>query len=117
MTINTDLAREKGLSLESVVLIENLHDLRDDIHQMIVLAQHYGNRSLTYSLAQSLFPIETELQKLWGFPEDIGFYRFWNVKGCRCTARMDNEDAYPHGRYTISEGCWLHWKEGMGETK
>lgn len=110
MSINTDLARQRNLSVESIVMIEGLHNLRDDIQYLIKIGVAYKNRSVVYSLAQQLFDIEAELQKLWGFEQNPNFYKFWNEHGCSC-AKMDNNDNHPFGHYSIDGGCWLHSKE------
>lgn len=110
MTINTDLARERNLSAENIVMLEGLHKLRDDTHHLIKMAVAYENRSMAYALGQSLFALELEMQKLWGFEQNISMYKFWNVTGCDCPV-ADNNDRYPSGYYVINEGCWLHSKE------
>lgn len=51
--------------------------------------------------------IEFQLQKLWGFPQDKNFHRFWLRPKCTCP-KMDNDDAYPTGYYNISGDCPLH---------
>jgi hypothetical protein len=51
--------------------------------------------------------IEFELQRSWKFPLDAKFHRFWEIPGCDCH-KMDNEDAYPTGHYSISGGCKIH---------
>ena len=110
MTINLALAEKQGCSSADIVQIERLHHLRDDIHNLIEIAIIHGNRSLTYMLGQSLFPIEAELQKLWKFEVNPAYYQFWGVKGCNCP-KMDNRDSYPSGYYYKSSDCWLHWAE------
>lgn len=52
---------------------------------------------------------EFELQRLWGFPEDKGYHKFWELSGCSCSV-LDNEDMYPFGRYYYSGACKLHNK-------
>lgn len=51
--------------------------------------------------------IQFQLQKAWGFTEDAKFHRFWDIPGCRC-AKLDNNDSYPTGYYSISGGCNIH---------
>jgi hypothetical protein len=51
--------------------------------------------------------IEFELQEAWGFPLDKKFHMFWRRVKCEC-AKLDNQDAYPFGYYSISGGCPLH---------
>ena len=58
-------------------------------------------------LAKDITECEFELQRLWGFPEDRKFHRFWLTKNCTCP-KMDNEDIYPSNNYWISGDCVLH---------
>jgi hypothetical protein len=57
--------------------------------------------------AQNLTDLEFKLQELWGFSEDAKFHRFWWTPKCQC-AKIDNEDAYPTGYYTVNSECPLH---------
>lgn len=57
--------------------------------------------------AKQLTALEFKLQELWGFPKDQKFHRFWETPKCTC-AKMDNEDAYPTGYYSINSQCPLH---------
>jgi hypothetical protein len=58
-------------------------------------------------LAKDITECEFELQSLWGFTKDAKFHRFWETPKCIC-AKMDNEDAYPTGYYSITLSCPLH---------
>lgn len=57
-------------------------------------------------LAKQLTRLEFKLQKLWGFPRNANFHRFWEVPKCECP-KMDNEDRYPHSQ-VINQSCPLH---------
>jgi hypothetical protein len=59
------------------------------------------------SHANHLTQLEFKLQELWGFSQDAKFHRFWDTPKCKC-AKIDNEDAYPTGYYSISGNCPLH---------
>lgn len=108
--INLQLAEQRGLSTETILQIERLHAFRDSFENSIAFLLGANNRKLTYEVGQMLFKIEEELQKLWGFPVNPNYYKFWDVPYCSC-AKMDSNDSYPHGRYAISADCWLHSKE------
>jgi len=41
--------------------------------------------------AKNIEDIEFKLQKVWGFPQDINFHRWFDVPKCICP-KMDNED-------------------------
>ena len=51
--------------------------------------------------------LELLLQQNWGFPESINYHKFWNRPKCTCV-KMDNDDAYPVGYYSINMHCPLH---------
>lgn len=108
--INLRLARERNISVDDILSIERLHAFRDMLHRSVPKLLGAGQRNLTYEVGQLLFKIETELQRLWKFDDNINFYKFWNVPHCRCP-HMDCEDAFPHGYYPVSGDCWLHSKE------
>ncbi|UOF80632.1 hypothetical protein [Caudoviricetes sp.] len=51
--------------------------------------------------------IQFALQKAWGFPEDKKYHRWWYLPQCTCP-KLDNDDAYPTGYYTVSANCPVH---------
>lgn len=110
--INLTLAEKQGLSTETILEIERLHHFRDTLHNAIPLLLGAKQRGLVYEVGQMLFSIEEELQKLWGFPVDSGYYKFWDVHLCQCP-KYDNDDKFPVGNYYINKGCWLHSKEDV----
>ena len=61
--------------------------------------------------AQAIYPswlaLETALQRLWGFSENINYVRTWTYPHCSCP-KIDNEDSYPHGYYVSSGSCPIH---------
>jgi hypothetical protein len=58
------------------------------------------------SLAADIQEIEFHLQRLWNFPEDVRYHRFWETPKCKCPT-FDNMDAYPYQQY-FSGTCVLH---------
>lgn len=58
-------------------------------------------------LAKDLTECEFELQRLWKFPLDKKFHRFWDYHKCECP-KMDNDDAWPTGYYVVAGNCPLH---------
>ena len=57
--------------------------------------------------AKKITEIEFELQRLWKFKQDRNYHRFWETPKCTCP-KLDNEENYPIGYYTVSEDCPLH---------
>lgn len=53
--------------------------------------------------------LEYELQRLWKFPEDARYHRFWERPKCTCP-KMDNMDSYPYMFY-INGNCPLHGRK------
>lgn len=102
MKINSKLAKERGLTLETIAEIEHLQEYR----------KYLENERLQGNLSQDSFyskwtTNEFALQRLWGFSEDAKYHRFWDAKGCTCP-KMDNDDAYPTGYYIVNRLCPLH---------
>lgn len=60
-----------------------------------------------HDLSENIRNIEFELQELWGFEKNANFHKFWDTEKCKCPS-MDNDDAYPHGRYIVNHNCPLH---------
>lgn len=89
---------------ENLDKIKKLHVLRLQIEdQMVNDADPVQLDFLVSEWTQNQF----DLQEAWKFPLDAKFHRFWDIPACRC-AKLDNNDAYPTGYYSISGGCKLH---------
>lgn len=84
-------------------LIIETHWLKLVIYDMMLDTE---DPKLLKSLAKDLTEIEYELQKLWGFPLDANYHKFWEYPKCECPV-MDNEDRYPHSRI-MNLNCPLH---------
>lgn len=108
--INEELADERNINSKDRFKIECLHNARENMHSALYQAHASFNRKLVKAIADVLPQIEEELQKLWGFPVDINYYKFWEVGGCVCS-KIDNSDNYPHGYYVVNNSCWLHGEE------
>lgn len=108
--ISTKLAEQRNISKEDILKLERLHVVRDSLHYAVEQAYGADNRKIVKAIADVLPAIEEELQKLWKFPVNNSYYKFWSAPMCSCPV-MDNEDNYPHGPYVVNNGCWLHGKE------
>lgn len=108
--INLELAQRQNLSEDEVFKIEQLHYSRRLLHDAITQALSAGNKAVARAIAKALPEIELELQKLWKFEQNINYYKFWNVPGCRCS-RLDNEDAFPSGYYVRNLSCPVHGED------
>ena len=110
MTANPILVKRQGIDEESVRQINVLHDVRESLHDCLASMNVHKYNSLASEIVKLLYDIEAELQRLWKFPVNPDYYKFWNVPGCEC-AKIDNEDAYPTGYYSINLNCPLHGEE------
>lgn len=88
--------------------IKTIHATKLDIFEAI---KDETNPKILRSYALDLTECELELQKLWGFPQEIKFHRFWETPKCQCP-KLDNEERYPVGYYIINQSCSLHGLSG-----
>jgi hypothetical protein len=98
---------DSQLAWDNLQKIKHAHWLKLMINDMIL---ETDNEILMRSLAKDLTLIEFELQELWKFPLDGNFHRFWEAPKCTCP-KLDNEDNYPIGYYTVNLTCPLHGRE------
>lgn len=91
-------------NLEKIIA---LHVTRLDIEEAIKATD---DQTLLRGYVKDLTLCEFELQKLWNFPEDARFHRFWLTPKCLCP-KMDNEENYGTGRVVIRQDCPLHGPE------
>lgn len=102
--INKKLAEELGLSEKVKFNINSLHKYRDRIFKRM---EDSVDKEELRSLDLTLDRVEFTLQRLWGWKPDRNYIKFWNRPKCRCP-RLDNEDNYPYGYYTVMMDCPLH---------
>lgn len=110
MAANPVLVKRQGIDGESVRQINILHDVRESLHNCLANMDVCTYNTLAREIVKLLYEIEAELQRLWKFPVNPDYYKFWNVPACTCQI-MDNEDAYPTGYYSINLNCPLHGEE------
>jgi hypothetical protein len=103
-TINKNLVERQNVSLANLKLIKTLHKTK---HNIAVEIEKTDDVVELHKLANAITEVEFKLQKAWGFPEDIKYHKFWYTKKCTCP-KIDNDDDYPHGYYTINLECTLH---------
>ena len=111
MAANPVLVKRQGIDEESVRQINILHDVRESLHECLANMNVHKHNPLAREIVKLLYDIEAELQRLWKFPINVDYYKFWNVPGCVCAGKIDNEDAYPTGYYVVSGNCPLHGEE------
>ena len=97
------LAIERKIPKEKIELIEYLQAERTFLFSLMSTCSDTELKKFDRKVEH----IEFALQDLWGFPLDKNYHKFWNRPRCSCP-KMDNEDNYPYGYYTIDCGCKLH---------
>jgi hypothetical protein len=106
--VNTALAKKMGLSAEEISAISDLQQQRRDYYKRMEIAPVVDLPTWDSKCTE----LEFQLQKAWGFQQDSKYHKFWERPRCTCP-KMDNDDGYPYGYYTISGVCPLH---GSGRT-
>jgi hypothetical protein len=115
MAHNPVLADVQGVSEFNREVIDKLHILRDLLEERSInlKEQNFTTLEAEYQkhLYKEWFENEKLLQKLWNFPQDDNYIKFWNFPACTCP-KMDNDDNYPYGRYVQVQDCPIHgWEE------
>ena len=103
--INLALVRKQGITDDAAYKIMSLQQTRYMLHE--AMKECSWNKNTLRQFPVLLETIETELQVLWGFEQNINYYRFWDVPGCSC-AKLDSEDNFPYGPYCLNRGCNVH---------
>ena len=101
--LNESLMRRQN-ALHNLEKIISIHQAKLDIYEAIRMET---DKSKLRGYAQDLTQAEFELQKLWNFPEDARFHRFWEAPRCECP-KMDNEERYGTSQSIRTLSCPLH---------
>jgi hypothetical protein len=102
-TINKALVAKQGLGDVSLELLKLLHV------QKYLLLEHMkiAHKSALKGLHKQLLENNCQLQKVWGFPVNQFWYRFWEEPRCLCP-HLDNQERFPFGMYIINGHCPVH---------
>lgn len=96
--------------LDSQDVWHNLQDLKD-VHEfrliLWTMMREARDHKTLKSLAEDMTLCEFELQRLWGFPQDRSYHRFWELPQCECP-KMDNEERYGTDYTVVTSDCPLH---------
>lgn len=101
--LNGRLLKARGKE-DSIEAIKAIHQLKILIYEAM---EQETELFKLIEYAKNLTLCEFELQKLWGFPEDGRYHRFWLAPKCSCP-KLDNEDLYPSIYYYIEGDCPIH---------
>jgi hypothetical protein len=104
--ISKALCDDKKLSYDTIKLICETHAVK---YGILIDMQNtdVSNVKALKEYAEQLTEIEYTLQRLWGFPENSAYHKFWLLPHCKCP-RMDNQDRYATGCSIIDTECPVH---------
>ena len=104
--LNKNLAKRQKISAEQLVALKFSHQIR---HMIFETAKSLGeNNILELKLLAALFDtLETEQQKLWNFPVNPDYHRWFDFPGCTCP-KMDNVDRLGTPNRIIDVDCPIH---------
>ena len=89
---------------------ENLDKIKEEHANKLMIYEiitNEINQVVLKDLVNEITMCEFRLQELWKFSKDARFHRFWETPKCLCP-KIDNNDNYPTGYYSVSSGCPLH---------
>jgi|ERR1035437_181101 hypothetical protein len=108
-TLNRNLAERQKVTDEQLEALKLSHQLR----WMLFETAKKTKEPLKLKMLAALYNVlETEQQKLWNFPLDPNFHRFFDFPGCLCP-RMDNIDALGTAYRVHVENCPIHGFQPM----
>ena len=85
-----------------------LCELYDELDTLLLSSKGELLTRADYNIiSDKVTELEFELQRLWGFPQDEEFHRYWlSVGHCKC-GTLDNLERLGYGRI-INLGCPVH---------
>ena len=103
--LNQNLVARNNVSYEAQI---QLCELYDKLEALLLSSKGELLTRADYNIiSDKITELEFELQKLWGFPQDKEFHRYWlSVGHCKCGA-IDNLERLGYGRI-INLGCPVH---------
>lgn len=104
--INQNLVNRQKVSAEDVKKIVKLQTIRKYFYDFIELS---NDKEEIRRLDKIITQIEFQLQKLWGFPQNRNFHRWFDVPKCSCP-KWDNADSLGSDFRIINPNCILHGK-------
>lgn len=104
--INQSLVEKQGITEMGLVSIKLLHKER---HHYVKGMQDtdVADKVVLQWFAAKITEADRELQKLWGFPVDDNYHRWWEVPFCECPI-ADNKENYGTPYRHINGLCPIH---------
>ena len=103
-TINQNLINRQKVSADDVQKIVKLQTIRKYFYDFIELSD---DKEEIRRLDKIITQIEFKLQKLWGFPHDRNFHRWFDVPKCSCP-KWDNAESLGSDFRIINPNCIIH---------
>ena len=102
--LNQNLVARNNVSHQAQM---RLCELYDELEALIEEGDASLSVEVNREIADKIEQLELNLQRLWGFPQDEEFHRYWlNIGSCSCP-KMDNMDRLGYGRI-INLDCPVH---------
>lgn len=106
--LNKALAKRQNISAEQLLALKFSHQIKHLIFEAATAISEEEHGQLQLKLLAALFDtLETEQQKLWNFPPNPDFHRWFDFPGCKCP-KMDNVDLLGIPRNIIALDCPIH---------
>lgn len=103
--LNQNLVARNGVSPSSQLELCTLYDKLETI--LLSSKGELLTRADYDIISEQITELEFELQRLWGFPQDKEFHKYWlSVGHCECPP-LDNLERLGYGRI-INLGCPVH---------
>ena len=113
--INLELAKTRDINNTDIMQIQLLHAERTTIIKSMRGIEPLADGKLVYTVREAAYLhycgdlmqiLESELQRLWKFEQDLSYTKFWLLPHCTCPV-LDNEDRMGYGAI-IDGGCPVH---------
>jgi hypothetical protein len=108
--INPELVFQQGLNDDEIEQLKELHVQRFENYFNISVAVEEGDEKALADLLKEFTECEFHMQKVWGFPEDETYHRFWDIPACKCP-KVDNIEKIGSPYKVINMNCPLHGSE------
>jgi hypothetical protein len=102
--LNPKLIIQQGLDKETIDELKLTHEDRFRIFEAM---ENTNDPEELREFAAQMEVIEFEQQRLWGFPQDRNYHKWYLVPKCICPS-SDNADRYGTEYRVINEKCPVH---------
>lgn len=104
--LNKRLLEKQHITSMGLASLKHVHRERD--HYVKGMAETPAdNKEVLQWFTGKITEADRELQKLWGFPVDDNYHKWWEVPHCCCGA-LDAQDSYGTPYRYINGQCPVH---------